>query len=83
MGRRIRSMAEITCGIVLLVIGLVLALPGVPGPGIPVILGGLFILRKHFRWVNRLTRWIEEKAHAIKLRRRVGRNVSGERPAPE
>ncbi len=83
MNRRFRSMVEIVSGTLLLLIGLVLALPGVPGPGIAVILGGLFILRNHFTWAKRLTLWIEEKVHAMKLRHKLRHNATGAGRAPD
>ena len=61
----IRSRLEIPGGIVLLCVGVVLAIPGVPGPGIPLILAGLFILRKHLAWAQRSLDWLREKAHVI------------------
>ena len=44
---------RLIAGFALLIIGGVLALPGVPGPGIPIILLGLLLLSDHFAWARR------------------------------
>jgi drug/metabolite transporter (DMT)-like permease len=49
-----RKRLRIVCGFLLLFTGAVLALPGVPGPGIVFILLGLLILSDHFVWANKL-----------------------------
>jgi hypothetical protein len=46
----------------LLAAGAILALPGVPGPGIPLILLGLLILSDHFAWAKKLLEWAKRKA---------------------
>ena len=52
-----RRPLKITGGFLLLVVGAILALPGVPGPGIPLILLGLLILSDRFPWAARLLNW--------------------------
>jgi len=42
-------------------VGLILALPGVPGPGLAVIALGLVILAEHFHWARRLLDWARHK----------------------
>lgn len=44
-------------GLVFLVLGVILALPLVPGPGIPLILLGLLLLSDHFVWAKRTLEW--------------------------
>jgi len=51
-------MGRIVLGAVLLLIGLVLALPGVPGPGVVVIFLGLTLLSHEFHWARRLRDWM-------------------------
>jgi hypothetical protein len=57
-------------GFLLLLAGLLLSIPGVPGPGIAIIILGLIILADHFHWARRLLDWAKRKAHD--LRQRVG-----------
>lgn len=63
-------------GFVLLGVGVILSLPGVPGPGIAVIILGLVILSDHFHWARRLLDWAKQKAQ--KVRDRVGMKPSAE-----
>jgi tellurite resistance protein TerC len=58
-GKRI---ARITAGIVVLIAGLFLALPGVPGPGLVVMFIGLSILAVDFVWARRLKRQLKSQA---------------------
>ena len=48
-------------GFFLLLVGGVLALPAVPGPGIPVILLGFWVLSDHFAWAKRALAWVKKK----------------------
>ena len=48
-------------GLLLLIVGAVLALPLVPGPGIPLIILGLVLLSDHFPWAKRALHWLKEK----------------------
>lgn len=59
---------RVVVGIVLLVVGIVLALPLVPGPGIPLIFIGLTALSYEFEWARRLRQW--GHAEFDRLRRR-------------
>ena len=45
---------RVVAGIVLLVVGFILALPFVPGPGIPIMFIGLTALSYEFEWARRL-----------------------------
>ena len=53
--------ARIGGGFLLLIAGVLLALPGVPGPGIPIVLLALAILSRHFAWAERAISWIKRK----------------------
>ncbi len=55
-------------GFLLLAVGLILAIPGVPGPGIAVIILGLVILADHFEWARKLLDWAKQKAARIRDR---------------
>jgi hypothetical protein len=57
-----RSRVRVVCGLALLVSGLILAIPGVPGPGIPTMIVGLIILSDHFAWARRALDWLRTKA---------------------
>jgi hypothetical protein len=46
--------SRILAGALLVVIGVVLALPGIPGPGLLVIFAGLGVLGGEFDWARRL-----------------------------
>lgn len=58
-----RKYIRIFAGIVVLVLGITLALPFVPGPGIPLIILGLMLLSDHFTWAKRGIHWAKEKWH--------------------
>ena len=46
--------SRIIGGAVLVLVGIVLALPGVPGPGLLIIFAGLGVLGGEFEWARRL-----------------------------
>ena len=46
--------SRVVLGLALVGVGLVLALPGVPGPGLLVMLVGLSVLSADFEWARRL-----------------------------
>ena len=46
--------SRILGGAVLVLVGVILALPGVPGPGLLVIFAGLGVLGGEFEWARRL-----------------------------
>jgi hypothetical protein len=48
-------------GFLALALGIVLALPLVPGPGIPLILLGLALLSDRFAWAKRMLNWLRQK----------------------
>ncbi len=53
---------KVVCGFVLLLVGGVLAIPAIPGPGIPIVLLGLWLLSDRFLWAGRAFAWVKEKA---------------------
>jgi hypothetical protein len=57
----VRRGLSVALGFVALISGAVLALPGVPGPGIPLLLFGLWLLRDHFQWAGRWFSWLQRK----------------------
>jgi uncharacterized protein (TIGR02611 family) len=64
----IRKGFRIFSGFFLLVAGVILAIPGVPGPGIAVMILGLVILSDHFQWARRLLDWAKKKAASVMKR---------------
>jgi hypothetical protein len=58
-----RRKLGIVIGFLLISVGLILAVPVVPGPGIPIVLLGLVILSAHFSWAKRLLDWARQKWH--------------------
>jgi hypothetical protein len=72
-----RKALRITLGFLVLLVGLVLALPGVPGPGIAIMIGGLVILAEHFHWARRLLDWAKAKANGL-----LRRSAEGKKTAP-
>jgi xanthosine utilization system XapX-like protein len=56
---------RIFLGFAALLVGIVLALPLVPGPGIALILLGLVLLSDHFTWAKRLLNWAKRKWQSV------------------
>jgi uncharacterized protein (TIGR02611 family) len=61
--------ARVTSGVVVLIFGLILSIPGVPGPGFVFIFLGLSILAVDFVWARRLKGQL--KHHASNVVRRI------------
>ncbi|MGD0016605.1 MAG: PGPGW domain-containing protein [Verrucomicrobiia bacterium] len=55
-----KRVARITAGVVVLLVGLIMAIPGVPGPGLLVMFIGLSILAVDFVWAHRLKTRIQD-----------------------
>ena len=58
-------------GLALLVVGVICSIPGVPGPGILMVIAALLILREHFTWARKAVdrvqsriRWFDRPARA-------------------
>ena len=62
--RPVRAL-RVLVGFVVLIVGGVLALPGVPGPGIPITLLGLWVLSGHFVWARRAWDWVKRKIASV------------------
>ena len=58
-------MLKIAGGFALLLAGGVLALPGIPGPGIPLVLLGLSLLSSRFGWARRAQDWIKNRIRSF------------------
>ena len=74
----LKRIARWTAGLALIVIGLVLSIPGIPGPGILVILIGIFVLLPESRWLRKkyaaLKRRYPRVFHPIESWRTRGRH---------
>jgi tellurite resistance protein TerC len=60
-----KRVARIVSGVVVLIVGLVLAVPGVPGPGLLLVFIGLSILAVDFVWAHRLKTKLKDQAHQV------------------
>jgi hypothetical protein len=58
---RLPKHVRISLGFVLLVVGGILSLPLVPGPGIALMILGLVLLSRDFQWARRLLDWARRK----------------------
>lgn len=56
-----RKRLRICAGFLALLVGAILALPLVPGPGIPLMLVGLLLLSDHFAWAKRCLDWAKRE----------------------
>jgi uncharacterized protein (TIGR02611 family) len=59
---------RVVIGVVLLVVGFVLALPLVPGPGIAIMFVGLTALSYEFEWARRLRQWAHDEFQRLRGR---------------
>lgn len=57
-----KRVLRITGGMIVLVFGLILMIPGVPGPGFPFVIIGLSILAVDFMWAHRLKTRLKDEA---------------------
>ena len=62
---------RIAGGIMLLLVGLFLSLPGIPGPGIVLIFVSFGILSRDFEWAKRWHLRLKDTAHRIINRRKT------------
>ncbi len=67
-----RRIVRIALGFLVLLAGLVLALPGVPGPGFVLVLFGLVLLSEHFTWARRALDWAKARAERLKQKAGLG-----------
>jgi UPF0716 family protein affecting phage T7 exclusion len=85
----VKRVARVTASAILILAGLVLAVPGIPGPGLRVILVGLLVILPESRWLRK--RYVHFKRrhprvfHAIeeyrkRRRRRVKRKLVARQP---
>ena len=72
-----KRVLRITGGILLLIVGLILMVPGVPGPGLLLIFLGLSILAVDYVWAHRLNTYLKGKVDKVvgKVRRRFRKDA--------
>ena len=70
MIRRGKKLLRLILGGVLLGVGVILSIPGVPGPGVVVILLGLSVLSTDFEFARRLLARLKSAARRVFNRRR-------------
>lgn len=68
-----KRVARITSGVVVILVGLILMFPGIPGPGFIVVFAGLSILAVDFVWAHRLKSKLQDQAKKVadKVRKKV------------
>jgi hypothetical protein len=73
MVRFMKRVARWAAALALIVFGLVLSIPGVPGPGLLIVLVGVFVLLPESRWLRKkfaaLKRRYPKLFHPIETRR--------------
>jgi uncharacterized protein (TIGR02611 family) len=60
-----KRILRITSGIVVLLVGAIMMLPGVPGPGLLLVFFGLSILAVDFVWAHRLKLHLKTKVDKV------------------
>jgi uncharacterized protein (TIGR02611 family) len=74
-----KRVIRVTAGIVIVITGLIMSIPGVPGPGLLVAFAGLSILAIDFVWAHRLKTKLQDQAGKVVNRVR-GRKKEDDQP---
>jgi uncharacterized protein (TIGR02611 family) len=61
-------LGRIVAGLVLVMVGIILALPLVPGPGLLVVAIGIGLLSHEFEWARRLRNWAHAEVERLRSR---------------
>jgi uncharacterized protein (TIGR02611 family) len=61
----VKRVLRITSGVLLLIVGLILMIPGVPGPGIVLVFLGLSVLAVDFVWAHRLKTHLKSQTDKV------------------
>jgi len=67
---RLPAPIKLVTGFVLLFAGAALAIPGIPGPGIPIMVLGLLLLSERYHWARRVLAWGRAQVERIRRKRR-------------
>jgi tellurite resistance protein TerC len=54
-------------GFTVILVGLVLTIPGIPGPGLLIVIGGLAILATEYMWARRYLNKVKEGGEKLKF----------------
>jgi uncharacterized protein (TIGR02611 family) len=73
---------RVVVGIALVMVGIFLSLPGIPGPGIVVVILGLGLLSSEFHWADRLYSRIKKTGQALVRRAQSKREDKDGRQGP-
>lgn len=76
---RLWRVCRIAGGLGLLVVGFILSLPGIPGPGIVLVVLSFGILSRDFKWAERWHTRLKDQAQALLARRKAARQRADER----
>lgn len=68
-GNFLWRVCRITFGFLLLGAGVLLSLPGIPGPGIVLVVLSFGILSRDFHWAQRAQAYVHRKWHELRNRR--------------
>lgn len=78
----VRRACRVVGGIALVVVGVFLSLPGIPGPGIVMVILGLGLLSSEFHWADRLYGRVKKTGQALVRRAQSKREDTEERQGP-
>ena len=72
-----RKVVRVSSGLILIVVGFILSLPLVPGPGVAVMAVGLVMISEDFPWAKRIVDWGKGKWHQLLERLGYGKGPGG------
>jgi hypothetical protein len=78
----VKKIVRITIGFILIPIGLVLSIPGVPGPGLAIAFLGLVMLADYFEWARRMVAWTKARFHKLLHRDKTAAETAKPADAP-
>lgn len=73
-------LCRILSGLALLLLGVVLSVPGIPGPGIVLVVLGLGVLSHHFSWAKKIHLRLRSMWHEVLSRYNKDKQTSAEKP---
>jgi hypothetical protein len=82
MNRMLRRLVSEVLGWLLAVVGLVLMMPGVPGPGLILFVAGIALLAQHYAWARRILdplhdRAVEAAKRGVETKKRISMSLAG------
>jgi drug/metabolite transporter (DMT)-like permease len=70
---RARKWLRIAGGFLLIAGGLILSIPGIPGPGFVLVFVGLVMLSEYYHWARRTLDWARQKWDWIRRKHKEGK----------